>query len=119
MKIFLKFFEVEIFESKKKVLRNIQKTARGQKMKIIEGFYKNTIENKTTQDLKIDKARVVMIDCDLKGSARLALEFIKPSIQEGTILLFDDFVFFKGNFEAPMVPLRRNNERSRRSGRKI
>ena len=38
-----------------------------------------------------------MIDCDLKESARLALEFIKPSIQEGTIILFDDYVYFKGS----------------------
>ena len=45
------------------------------------------------------KARIVMIDCDLKESARLALEFIKPAIQEGTIILFDDYVFFKGNIE--------------------
>ena len=66
-------------------------------MRIIKGFYKETIENKTTKDLNIDKARVVMIDCDLKESTRLALEFIKPSIQEGTIILFDDFVFFKGS----------------------
>ena len=38
-----------------------------------------------------------MIDCDLKESTRLALEFIKPSIQEGTIILFDDYNYFKGN----------------------
>ena len=79
------------------VLKNIKKCAKGQKMRIVEGFYKNTIANKTTKDLNIDKARVVLIDCDLKDSARLALEFIKPSIQEGTIILFDDFVFYKGN----------------------
>ena len=68
-------------------------------MRIIKGFYDDTIKNKTTQDLNIDKARVVMIDCDLKESARLALEFTKPAIQEGTIILFDDYVFFKGNIE--------------------
>jgi len=91
-------FTDEIFSvKKKKVIQNIQKIAKGQKMRIIEGFYKNTIENKVTQDLKIDKARVVMIDCDLKESTRLALEFIRPSIQEGTILLFDDIVYFKGS----------------------
>ena len=55
------------------------------------------IEYITTIYLNIDKARVVMIDCDLKESTKLALEFIKPAIQEGTIILFDDFVFFKGN----------------------
>ena len=91
-------FKDHIFSvNEEKVLRNIEKCAKKQKMRIIKGFYKETIENKTTKDLNIDKARVVMIDCDLKESTRLALEFIKPSIQEGTIILFDDFVFFKGN----------------------
>ena len=85
------------FVDEKKVLKNIEKCAKGQKMRIIKGFYQDTIKNKTTSDLKIDKARVVMIDCDLKESTRLALEFIKPSIQEGTIILFDDYVFFKGS----------------------
>ena len=91
-------FKDNIFSvNEKKVLDNIHKCAKGQKMRIVKGFYKNTIKNKTTIDFNIDKARVVMIDCDLKESAYLALEFIKPSIQEGTIILFDDFVFFKGN----------------------
>ena len=85
--------------NQEKVLKNIEKCSKGQKMRIIKGFYEDTIKNKTTQDLNIDKARVVMIDCDLKESARLALEFTKPAIQEGTIILFDDYVFFKGNIE--------------------
>ena len=93
-------FKDRIFSvDEKKILRNIKKCAKKQKFRIIKGFYNDTIENKTTKDLKIDKARVVMIDCDLKESTRLALEFIKPSIQEGTIILFDDFVFFKGSKE--------------------
>ena len=86
-----------VFVNKEKVIQNIQKISKGQKSRIIEGFYKDTIKNKTTVDFKIDKARLIMIDCDLKESTRLALEFIKPSIQEGTIILFDDFVFFKGS----------------------
>ena len=66
-------------------------------MRIVKGFFEDTIKNKTTRDLNIDKARVVLIDCDLKESTRLALEFIKPSLQEGTIILFDDFIFYKGS----------------------
>ena len=27
----------------------------------------------------------------------LALEFVKPSLQEGTIILFDDYIWYKGN----------------------
>ena len=91
-------FKDHVFSvNEKKVLENIKKFSKGQKSRIVEGFYKDTIENKTTLDLNIDKARVVMIDCDLKESTRLALEFIKPSIQEGTIILFDDYNYFKGN----------------------
>jgi|TARA_Y100000294_G_scaffold161259_1_gene165527 hypothetical protein len=85
------------FVDEEKVIRNIEKNTKGQRMRIVKGFYKDTIKNKTTTDLKIDRSRVVMIDCDLKESAHLALEFIKPSIQEGTIILFDDYNYFKGN----------------------
>ena len=91
-------FKDHIFSvNKSKVIKNIKKCSKNQKMRIIEGFYQDTIKNKTTLDLNIGKARVVMIDCDLKEATSLALEFIKPSIQEGTIILFDDHVFFKGN----------------------
>ena len=83
--------------NEEKVLKNIEKIAKNQKYRIIKGFYEDTIKNKTTKDLKINKARIVMIDCDLKEPTTLALEFIKPSFQEGTIILFDDYVFFKGS----------------------
>ena len=86
-----------VFVNKEKVIQNIKKISKGQKSRIVEGFYKDTIKNKTTADFKIDKARVIMIDCDLKESTHLALEFIKPSIQEGTIILFDDYNYFKGS----------------------
>ena len=91
------FKSEKFFVDEKKVLKNIKKCGKGQKLRIINGFYKDTIKNKTTTDLKIDKSRVIMIDCDLKESTHLALEFIKPSIQEGTIILFDDYNYFKGN----------------------
>ena len=86
-----------VFVNKEKVIQNIQKISKGQKSRIIEGFYKDTIKNKTTVDFKIDKARVIMIDCDLKESTQLALEFVKPSIQEGTVIIFDDYNCYKGN----------------------
>ena len=92
-------FTDQIFSvNEKKVIKNIKRIARGQKMRLIKGFYQDTIKNKTTLDLNIfNKSRVVMIDCDLKESTRLALEFIRPSLQEGTILIFDDFLDYKGS----------------------
>ena len=94
-------FTDQIFSvNEKKVIRNINKIAKGQKMRLIKGFYQDTIMNKTTLDLNItNKSRVVMIDCDLKESTKLALEFIRSSLQEGTILIFDDFLDYKGSIE--------------------
>ena len=85
--------------NEEKVLRNIEKCAKNQRYRIIKGFYEDTIKNKTTKDLKIDKAKIIMVDCDLKEPTTLALDFVKPSLQEGTIILFDDYVFFKGSKE--------------------
>ena len=93
------FFTDNIFSvNEKKVLKNINRLSKGQKVRLIKGFYQDTIKDKTTLDLNITtKARVVMIDCDLKESTQLALDFIRPSIQQGTIILFDDFLDYKGD----------------------
>ena len=83
--------------NKKKVIKNIEKNAKDQKFKLVEGFYQTTIENKKTSNYGINRSRIIMIDCDLKESTTLALNFSKPSLQEGTIIIFDDFNFYKGN----------------------
>ena len=54
-----------VFVNKEKVIQNIQKISKGQKSRIIEGFYKDTIKNKTTVDFKIDK---VHQDTDLNAT---------------------------------------------------
>ena len=83
--------------NERKVLKNIENCSKGQKYQIVKGFFKETLENKLPSDYKIEKARVVMIDCDLKKPTDLALEFIKNVLQKGTIILFDDFIFYKGD----------------------
>lgn len=83
--------------NKKKVIKNIEKNAKDQKFKLVKGFYQTTIENKKTSNYGINRSRIIMIDCDLKESTTLALNFSKPSLQEGTIIIFDDFNFYKGN----------------------
>ena len=92
------FFKNEFFSiNEQKVLKNIKKCSKGQKYRIIKGYYDKTLTDNTTVGLKIEKSRVILIDCDLKESTRLALEFVKPSLQEGTIILFDDYIWYKGN----------------------
>lgn len=80
----------------KKILKNIKKNSNNQKYQIIKGFYKDTLIKKP-KDYDIKKARVVMIDCDLKEPTALALNFVKDILQKGTIILFDDYIFYKGD----------------------
>ena len=88
----------ELFKiNEKKVFKNIEKNSKGQKYRLIKGFYKDTIKNKTTKDLNIQKSSIIMVDCDLKDSTKLALEFSKHSFQLGTIIIFDDFNYYKGD----------------------
>ena len=80
----------------KKVIKNIKKNSKDQKYQIIKGFYKDTLLKSPTE-YNIKKARVIMIDCDLKEPAALALKFVKDILQKGTIILFDDYIFYKGD----------------------
>ena len=80
----------------KKILRNIKKCASNQKYKIIKGFFSETLKKKP-EIYEIKKARVIMIDCDLKEPTSLALNFVKSILQKGTIILFDDYIFYKGD----------------------
>jgi O-methyltransferase len=43
------------------------------------------------------KAALIHIDCDLYSSTKTVLQGIIPLLQEGTLLLFDDWFNFKGN----------------------
>jgi O-methyltransferase len=85
--------------NEKKVLKNIKKQAKGQDYKIIKGFYDKTLKNRLPEEYEIKKARVIMIDCDLKEPTILILDYVKNILQQGTIILFDDFMFYKGDKE--------------------
>jgi hypothetical protein len=82
--------------NEKKVLRNIEKNSKGQKYQIIKGFFEKTLKELPSK-YNIKKARVIMIDCDLKEPATLALNFLKSILQQGTIIIFDDYIFYKGD----------------------
>ena len=49
-----------------------------------------------------------MIDCDLKESTTLALNFLTSVLQKGSIILFDDYIFYKGDEKKGSLRLSRN-----------
>ena len=81
-------------------LGNIRRHAKGSEFKIVPGFFHETLTRQNAKDLGIDKTRVAFIDCDLKEPATLCLEFMRPTLQPGTILLMDDFLAFRASKKA-------------------
>ena len=61
---------------------------------VIPGWFDETL----TADLakKVGPAAVVWVDCDLYSSTVPVLRFIAPLIQNGTLLVFDDYYCFGG-----------------------
>jgi len=79
----------------KKLIRN-----RGvdlNKVKIVKGWFDETLNEETKRKLPIKSASIVYIDCDLYESTVPVLDFITDYLINGTIIIFDDWFCFKGN----------------------
>jgi hypothetical protein len=63
----------------------------------VKGFYDQTCTPETKARLGITKAALVMIDCDLYESTVPVLDFLTDIVQQGTIIVFDDWFRFKGS----------------------
>ena len=63
----------------------------------VPGWYDETCTPDTLQRLGLARAAIIHIDCDLYESARTVLRFVTPLLQEGTVLIFDDWYNFAGN----------------------
>lgn len=67
------------------------------KVKIVPGWFDQTCNQQTWDREALQKAAIVWIDGDLYDSARAVLSGITPLLQDGTIIIFDDWFTFRGN----------------------
>ena len=67
------------------------------KVEIIDGWYAETLNDQTKRRLQLRKAAVIWIDCDLYESTVPILDFVVDYVQDGTVLIFDDWFCFNGN----------------------
>ena len=58
---------------------------------LVKGYFEDTIRTKTALEFGIRKISVAFIDCDLGSPARLALNFMAPALQNGTIFILVPF----------------------------
>lgn len=63
----------------------------------VKGFYDQTLTLQLQQRFLPKKAAVIYVDCDLYKSTIPVLQFIKPFLQVGTVIVFDDWNCFYGD----------------------
>jgi len=87
------FFQDENFKSNYvKVVKRVSKLLPKNRFKLVKGFFKNTLIDRAEFKL----ARIIFIDCDTYSSTKLALNYIRGSLQVGTIIILDDYFAYKG-----------------------
>lgn len=87
------YTDINFDTSYKKVNKRIKKLIGRNRYELIDGFFEDTLkESKPKSNL----ARIIFIDSDTYSSAFLALNYLRPVIQVGTIIILDDYFSYKG-----------------------
>ncbi len=58
---------------------------------LVKGYFDASLTDQARSDLRIQRASVIMIDCDLYQSTKEALRFCGPAIVDRSVILFDDW----------------------------
>ena len=68
-----------------------------EKVVTVKGFFSDSLTEANRVRLGIERIAVAHIDSDLCESARLALAFITPALQNGTVIIFDEWFAYRGH----------------------
>jgi hypothetical protein len=61
------------------------------RLALVPGWFDDTLNEETVRRHGIEKASVIMIDCDLYSSTKTALNFCAPLIRDEALVLFDEW----------------------------
>lgn len=67
------------------------------RVRMVPGWFEQTCTAQTIQQLGMRKAAVIWIDADLYSSTRAVLSFVTDLLQDGTVLIFDDWFSYRGS----------------------
>lgn len=67
------------------------------RVKLVPGFFSETLTQATRDQLGISQAAIVFFDCDLYESVQPALDFVRDIVTDGTVFIFGDWYYFKAN----------------------
>lgn len=89
------FKEGDFTVSYERVSRRLRKY---KEIELIPGYFEHTLkEEKALALRKKEKCAIIFIDCDLMNPALLSLEFIKPILRAGSVIVLDDYWAYKGD----------------------
>ena len=80
--------------------KSIARAAKNRDVIILDGWFNQTLTPQSRLQHGIQKVAIANIDCDLYESTVPCLDFLTPLVQNGTILLLDDFYLMKGSMKA-------------------
>ncbi len=63
----------------------------------VPGWFEDTCTAATIQRHQMKQASIIWVDCDLYSSAATVLNFVTPLLQDGTVVIFDDWYAYRGN----------------------
>jgi hypothetical protein len=61
------------------------------RVRLIEGWFKDTLTQDTIARVGLTKASLIMVDCDIYSASREALWFSEPLIHDMAVIFFDDW----------------------------
>jgi O-methyltransferase len=67
------------------------------RVSLVPGWYDEVLNEETKAKLPLSSAAVIWVDCDLYESTIPVLDFISNYIQDGTVIIFDDWFSFRGD----------------------
>ena len=88
------YTDVNFVTNYEKVRTRVKKVIDESRFTLKKGYFDETLI-----EISDRKSRIIFIDCDTKSSTYQALNYLKSSIQEGTILILDDYFSYRGSNE--------------------
>jgi hypothetical protein len=68
-------------------------------VRMVEGFYDRSLTEACKSSLQVTTGAIFHVDCDLYESTVQVLDFITSLIQDGSVIVFDDWFYYRGHPE--------------------
>jgi len=62
-----------------------------ERVTLVKGWFSDTLNEQTRSTLKLGKASLIMVDCDIYSASCEALRFSAPHIKDRAVVIFDDW----------------------------